>query len=190
VTDQTKACLARQFDIAWQLTSHHLHDLTTDECLWRPARAGLHVVRGADGAWRGEWPTHEGYDLGPASMAWITWHMNFWWSMVLDHSFGAATLDRDHVTWPGTADGVRQRLTTLKNEWEQQLDRLTPDDLASTQRTRWPVSDRPFAEIVAWVNIELTKNASELGYARFLHAVRDRTDDSSAGSGPGRRPRD
>jgi hypothetical protein len=26
--------------------------------------------------------------------------------------------------------------------------------------------------VIAWANIELTKNAAEIGYARFLHAVR------------------
>jgi len=27
------------------------------------------------------------------------------------------------------------------------------------------------ADVIAWVNIDLTKNASEIGYARFLYAV-------------------
>ncbi len=45
-------------------------------------------------------------------------------------------------------------------------------DLQSTQCTRWPFRDRPFGDVVAWVNVELTKNASEIGYARFLYAVR------------------
>jgi hypothetical protein len=69
--------LLRQFDIAWMLASYHLDGLTTEECLWRPARRGLHVHQGPDGAWRGEWPEHEGYDLGPPSIAWTTWHMGF-----------------------------------------------------------------------------------------------------------------
>jgi NADPH-dependent 2,4-dienoyl-CoA reductase/sulfur reductase-like enzyme len=29
----------------------------------------------------------------------------------------------------------------------------------------------PFGDVVAWVNVELTKNAAEIGYARFLYAV-------------------
>lgn len=37
---------------------------------------------------------------------------------------------------------------------------------------RRPFRDRPFGDVVAWVNVELTKNASEIGYARFLYAVR------------------
>lgn len=32
-------------------------------------------------------------------------------------------------------------------------------------------TERPFGDIVAWVNLELMKNAAELGYARFVLAV-------------------
>jgi hypothetical protein len=48
---------------------------------------------------------------------------------------------------------------------------MTDDDLQSTRRTRWPFQSRPFGDVVAWVNVELTKNAAEIGYARFLFAV-------------------
>ncbi|HMH81922.1 MAG TPA: hypothetical protein VK531_03565 [Gemmatimonadales bacterium] len=30
---------------------------------------------------------------------------------------------------------------------------------------------RPFGDVIAWVNVELTKNAAEIGYARFLYAA-------------------
>ena len=49
---------------------------------------------------------------------------------------------------------------------------LTDDDLRSTERTRWPFQDRPFGDLIGWANVELTKNAAEIGYARFLYAVR------------------
>lgn len=164
--------LIRQFETAWMLTSYHLESLTTEECLWRPAAKGLHVRQDQDGVWRAEWPDHEGYDIGPPSIAWITWHINFWWSMALDHSLGSGKLVREEVTWPGSADAVRARIGRLQQEWRSALERLSADDLRSTERTRWPFQDRPFADVVGWVTIELTKNAAELGYARFLHAVR------------------
>ena len=125
-----------------------------------------------DGSWRADWPSHERYDIGPPSIAWLTWHLGFWWSMVLDHSFGDGTLAREHVTWPGSADGVRNSVALLKVEWQRVLDHVTADDLRSSARTRWPFRDRPFGDVVAWVNVELTKNAAEIGYARFLYAVR------------------
>jgi hypothetical protein len=163
--------LIGQLETGWQLTSYHLDGLTTEECLWRPAPVGLHVHRVADGTWHADWPEHEGYEIGPPSIAWVTWHFGFWWSMAFDHSFGAAKLAREEVVWPGTAEGVREWIGGLQRQWRAALDQLTDDDLRATERTRWPFQDRPFGEIVAWANVELVKNAAELGYARFLHAV-------------------
>ena len=91
--------------------------------------------------------------------------------MVLDHSFGSATLTHERVAWPGTADAVRAEVGRLEVRWRSALD-LGPADLRSSERTRWPFRDRPFGDVVAWVNVELTKNAAEIGYARFLYAVR------------------
>jgi hypothetical protein len=164
--------LRRQFKTAWLLTDLHLTGLDTEECLWRPAAKGMHVHRDADGTWRVDWPEHERYDLGPPSIAWITWHMGFWWSMVLDHSFGAGKLTREAVTWPGTADGVREWLGRMRGDWVAAVEKLSEADLQSPQRTRWPFRDRPFGDVIAWVNLELTKNAAEIGYARFLHGAR------------------
>lgn len=171
MVDEARGYLIRQFETAWKLTSIHLTELATEECLWRPAQQGLHVYRAPDGKWRPDWPDHEGYDLGPPSIAWLTWHMGFWWSMVLNHSFGDGTVSRENVVWPGNADAVRELLGRLQGEWRTALGRLSDDDLRSTQRTRWPFQDRPFGDVVAWVNVELTKNAAEIGYARFLYAV-------------------
>jgi hypothetical protein len=172
MTDALRLCLLRQFETAWGLTAYHLNGLTTDECLWRPARAGLQVHRAADGGWRADWPDRETYDLGPPSIAWTTWHICFWWSMALDHSFAAGALVREKVAWPGDAEAVRARLTDLQSQWRARIEPLSEAELRSPARTRWPFRDRPFADVVAWVNVELTKNAAEIGYGRFLYAVR------------------
>jgi hypothetical protein len=174
LSDEIRGYLNRQFDIAWALTSYHLEGLTTDECLWRPGPVGLHVHRQQDGTWRADWPDREGYDIGPASIAWLTWHLGFWWSMALDHSFGPATLAREQVLWPGDADSVRAWITNLQQRWKRELERLGDDDLRSSRHTRWPIQDRPFGDVVAWANVELMKNAAEIGYARFSYAVRQR----------------
>src|SRR3989449_3056820 len=88
MADEARGYLIRQFETAWKLTTFHLDGLATEECLWRPAHAGLHVHQVPDGTWRADWPDHEGYDVGPPSIAWLTWHLGFWWSMVLNHSCG------------------------------------------------------------------------------------------------------
>lgn len=52
--------LIRQLETAWKLASYHLEALSTEECLWRPARAGLQVHETPDGKWRADWPDREG----------------------------------------------------------------------------------------------------------------------------------
>ena len=164
--------LLHQLQTAWSLASYHLESLTSEECLWRPAKQGLHVERDENGMWRADWPEHERYDLGPPSIAWITWHMTFWWSMALDHSFGQATLSREQVFWPGTAEATRARIGQLHDEWQSRIESMTDSELADASLVRWPFQGRTFGHLIAWCNLELTKNASELGYARFLYAVR------------------
>lgn len=170
----TRDVLLWQYDMAWRLMSHHLETLTTEECLWRPAEGGLHVHRNAGGEWTADWPEHERYDLGPASIAWLTWHACFWYSMLLDHTDGSATLQRDRVRWPGSAELLRTTLRQLHERWRSVMEHTPPGDWGATARTRWPFGDRPFADLVAWSTVELTKSASEIGYARFLYAGRHR----------------
>ena len=172
MTHEARRYLLQQFEIAWRLTEHHLNELTTQECLWRPGGRGLHVHAVGDGTWRADWPDRETYDIGPPSIAWTTWHIGFWWSMVLNHSFGDGALSREAIMWPGDGAGVLEWLNELQQEWRAALHKLTDADLRSADRTRWPFQDRPFGDVVAWVNIELMKNAAEIGYARFLYAVR------------------
>jgi hypothetical protein len=164
--------LQKQYGIAWRLASHHLADLGDEECHWRPARTGLHVRLTGDGQWLGEWPVHEGYDLGPPSIAWLLWHIGCWWSMTINHAFEDATLTMEAVRCPGTAEGARAWIQSLDARWRHLLDGLDDTALRATERSRWPIRDRPFGEVVAWLNLELMKNAAELGYARFLYATR------------------
>ena len=164
-------CLARQLAMAWQLTSYHLQGLATEECLWRPAARGLHVHAEGGGRWRADWPEHEGYGLGPSSIAWLTWHLGFWWSMALDHNFGPGTLAREDVAWPGDAEALRAWIAGLHERWSAVLAGMTDAGLAASGRVRWPFRDRTLADLFAWGNTELTKSAAEIGYARFLYAV-------------------
>jgi hypothetical protein len=175
MSTEVRDLLVWQLDLTCKLADIHLAGLTTEECLWRPAAQGLHV-RQIDGLWVADWPAHEGYDLGPPSIAWVTWHIGFWWSMVLDHSFAQRRMTRESIFWPGTADGVREWLAGLKDAWRTQLLQMPETELESTQRTHWPFQNRPFRDVIAWANVELAKNAAELGYARFLYAVRIKKD--------------
>lgn len=172
MSEQTHSVLLRQFGIASKLAHFHLDSLTTAECLWRPTPHGLHVRERADGCWVADWPEREDYGMGAPSIAWLTWHIGFWWSMVLDHSFGAAHLDRADVHWPGTAEAAVRWIAEIESQWVERIGKLSAIDMQSTVLTRWPFKDRPFSDVVGWVTVELTKNASEVGYARFLYGSR------------------
>jgi hypothetical protein len=148
---EARGYLLRQLDTAWKLARFHLDGLTTEECLWRPAMRGLHVTQREDGRWCADWPEREGYDIG----------------------FGPGTLERGSVAWPGSADAVRRALNRLHDPWRAAIAKLSDPDLGSPTQARWPFRDRPFGDVVAWANVELVKNASEVGYARFLYASRE-----------------
>lgn len=163
--------LIAQFEIAWSLTSYHLATLSTEECLWRPAVRCLHVNQDAKDGWHADWPEHEAYDIGPPSIAWTTWHICFWWRKSLEHSQGNTSLTKDDVRWPGTADNVRAVIDDLRSEWLRVLTTASDDDLAVSNPSSWPLPNSTLASIAAWLNVELTKNAAEIGLVRFLYAA-------------------
>jgi hypothetical protein len=169
--DNIRNLLNFQFDISWQLFEYNINGIDNEECLWKPREKGLHI-HNEDGTWRADWPDSESYDIGPASIAWLTWHIIFWWSMVFDYSFGNGTLTHEEVQWPGNITAVRERINNLRDKWRTLLEELSEDELRSSKRTHWPFGDKPFYELAAWLNLELMKNASEIGYCRFLYASR------------------
>lgn len=166
-TNSIRNTLNFQFEISRELLEIHLTDLSEEEYHWQPASKGLHISH-ESGDWRVDWPESEEYDMGPSSIAWLTWHVTYWWSMVLDYSFGNGTLTREDVICSGNIKETRQTITHLRDEWEAKVAELSEDEFTSNERTRWPFTDKPFHELAAWLNLELMKNAAEIGYCRFL----------------------
>lgn len=171
IPNSVRDTLLFQYDIACQLLEYNLNGLEETECLWLPRSVGLHV-RETDGVWRADWPETETYDIGPPSIAWVTWHIIYWWSMVFEHSFGDGRLTHKDVKWPGSTAAAIESMMELKERWLSLLRRLTKEELLATDKTKWPFSDRPFSDLCAWLNLELMKNATEIGSGRFLYATR------------------
>ena len=46
--------------------------------------------------------------------------------------------------------------------------RILDDAALQAPSARWPFEGRSLADVFAWTNVELTKNAAEIGYVRFL----------------------
>ena len=161
----------RQFGTVSKLLHVHLDGLSLEEMMWRPASKGLHIYQEGNGGWTADWPDREDYDLGPPSGAWVAWHIVYWWSMVLNHSFGDGKLSRETIDWTG--ENLIEQILESEKRWLECLSQIDDDDLASSAFSTWPMPGRPFGDVVGWVNIELTKNAAELGLLRFLYAVRN-----------------
>lgn len=168
-----KSCLLNQFEISWQLLSYHLTGLTEEECLWQPASKGIFLLKEDENKWKGYFPETEGYEVGPPNIAWLTWHIDFWWSMVLNHSFGDRTLTSDSIKWHPSVPAIKNRFENLKTDWISIVSKLSDSELSSAQFSKWPIEGCPFSDIIAWLNVELMKNASEIGYVRFLYASRE-----------------
>jgi hypothetical protein len=167
-----KQCLLNQLEISWQLLQYHLNDLTLEECLWQPTSKGIFLSKADDGTWKGNFPESESYETGPPNIAWLTWHIDFWWSMVLNHSFGDGNLKAENIEWKLSVAIIKNRFEELKKEWIEHISNLSDSDVNSGRLSKWPIDGCPFSDIIAWLNLELMKNAAEIGYVRFLYANR------------------
>ena len=97
------------------------------------------------------------------SLAWLTWHLQWWLGDVLAEAEVAAAVERAEVAWPGSAEGVRSELRRLAGAWRSVLDSLTDDDLGKPTSARYPAVIGSWSRLVGWVNVELMKNAAEIG---------------------------
>lgn len=153
--------LTHQLRVTWGLASA-IEGVTDEEALWCPSSESWTVRQGDDGRWHADWEEPEPWPAPMTSLAWVQWHVIWWWSTVIDRSFGDGRLQREEVTWPGAAE-AHATIDGLRLRWLDLLGSLTEADLAGNDLTRWPYTDgRPFGIVVDWVNIELMKNVAEM----------------------------
>ena len=69
---------------------------------------------------------------------------------------------------------VKEKIEHFHHDWRKILVHITEEELLSCEKTKWPFENRPFYELASWLNLELMKNASEIGAGRFLYASRDK----------------
>lgn len=167
--------LRRQFDLAWALADLHLSALSGADHLWEPGPLVWTVHEDSAGRW---WPDFADVEPDPVpvpTIGWLTWHMIFWWSTALAHLEGRPPTPRAEIDWPGPTDAVR-RIRVLHERWSRLLGTLTDADLLAPATFPWgPDSGRTLADMVLWLNVELTKNAAEIGQLRLLRAASGET---------------
>lgn len=159
-----------QLDMCWQLYLYHTDNLEEAEALWAFSPTGLQVRKQND-VWCIDWPESESYGIGPSSIAWIMWHIIYWWTTALDCNFGNGALKKEDILWPGSVEKAKTTIELLHDKWVSKLNDLSDADYQLKQYAKWPLVDRNFADIALWLNGELMKNAAEIGYGRFLYAT-------------------
>ncbi|HBL3529940.1 TPA: DinB family protein, partial [Enterococcus faecium] len=106
---------------------------------------------------------------GPMSIAWLMWHIIYWWSTALDYNFGNGSIKKEDITWPGSIENAKEVIESLHEKWVSKLSELSDGELLMKHNAKWPLDERNFADTALWLNAELMKNAAEIGYARFLY---------------------
>lgn len=166
----TRGLLLTQLEVAWALLDYHLTPLTEEDLHWVPASVHW-TVRRHGGEWRPDFADVEPDPVPVPTAAWLTWHIGWWWGTALSHLRGQQPRPREDVLWPGDADLTRELISGLHQDWRESLS--ATDALAEPTHFPWPVeAGHTKADMAAWVNVELTKNASELGQLRLLRAAR------------------
>lgn len=165
----SRSALSRwQFDLTWSLFEYHLAELKPEDFRWEPAEL-CWTVR-PDG--RPDWADTEPDPVPVPTIAWLTWHIGWWWSVALDHANGRTPREREEITWPGEDDTIAW-LRGLREQWLAVLDRSTDTDLDAPSAYPWDAeAGLTFAHTVTWVNSELMKNAAEIGQLRLLRGAR------------------
>lgn len=167
-----------QADVSWSLLNLHLAQVTDEEALWEPAANCWSVRRRPDGTWAADWAVPEPEPVPALSIGWVMWHIGFWWSQAHTRCFGdpgaaAERLDWSAAAaatpWPGDVASAVAWLTECRERWTGALATLTDADLESTARTGWFADGGlSLGHVLAWANVELMKNAAEIGTLRHL----------------------
>ncbi|MFJ6953533.1 DinB family protein [Micromonospora aurantiaca (nom. illeg.)] len=166
------ALLRRQFDLTWALAEYHLDRLEPGDFLWEPAALCWTMRQDPAGGWRADWADTEPDPVPVPTIAWLTWHIGWWWSVAADHVRQRPARERDDIRWPGPGAETVAWLRELRSEWTDTLDGLTEAGLDRPSAYPWPAdAGLTVADLAAWVNAELMKNVAEIGQLRLMRAA-------------------
>lgn len=164
--------LRSQFELTWALLDYHLERLEPEDFLWEPAAHCWTVRQQPDGTWVPDWADTEPDPVPVPTIAWLSWHIGWWWSVTLDHAEGRTPRERTEVTWPGDGQAAVRWLRALREDWLEVLDGLGDAELDAVAPFPWGHDpEYSVAHMAGWVNSELMKNVAEMGQLRLIHAA-------------------
>jgi hypothetical protein len=107
------------------------------------------VHRTGDG-WVADWPNEDNPPLPEVTIAWLLWHIEWWWTDTISRVNGAQPIPPEAHPWSGGTSGI----VAAKQKWDEVLATAHLDVLVD-----WLMPEpQPLWFIASWVNFELTKN--------------------------------
>jgi hypothetical protein len=163
-----------QLGVASALFDIVIAGLTEEEALRPPATRAWTVRPDEHGMWRADWADNDPDPAPPTTVAWLLWHIGWWWSDVTGRAFGDGAVQRDEAPWPGSTAAAIDRVQDCHARWRTGLAAASAADLASTSLGDrcWPLTGLPFSHVAAWVNGELMKNTAKIGATRRILGAR------------------
>lgn len=126
-----------QFDLTWSLLELHLEQLKPADFLWEPVTRCWTVRPAVAGVWVPDWQEAEPEPAPIPTIAWVTWHIGWWWTVTMDYAQGRLPRDRSEIGWPGDGTAIIAWLRNLRMDWLAILDRLTDADLDAIAPFPW-----------------------------------------------------
>jgi hypothetical protein len=165
-----REALLWQLGLTFELFELFVAGLDDEEALREPAAGAWSVHQDSAGRWTADWAQPEPDPAPPTSVAWLLWHIGWWWADTTGRAFGAGPVDRSDAPWPGAVAVAVAHIRRCHDQWRKGLMGLSAEDLGSTAYGDrcWPDAGRPFSHVAAWVNSELMKNTAEIGATRRI----------------------
>ncbi|MGQ0532861.1 MAG: DinB family protein [Caulobacteraceae bacterium] len=159
------ALLRWQLSFASRLADHHLPALTDEACFWMPVPNSWTVRQGEGGLWRPDWAEEEPDPAPATTIAWLSRHLIWWLSDLMASIREQPRTPREQCFWPGSAQAAAEHIQSLLGQWQQTIVGLQVSDLTKPVNYPWP-EPRELRQVIAWANVELTKNIAEIGVLR------------------------
>jgi hypothetical protein len=160
--DARRVLLQRQLNIMWRFATDYVVDRVDRElALWEPSTHVCTVHETAEG-WTADWPDEDKTPVPDATIAWLLWHIEWWWGDTVALVSGEQGVEPPGHRWSGGTDGI----VAAKKTWDAVLAQADLDALIA-----WHLPEpQPLWFIAAWVNTELTKNLAEINQLRALRS--------------------
>ncbi len=89
---------AFQLEVSSMLLDYHLAGLAADDLFWAPAPVHW-TMHDREAGWEPDWAETEPDPVPVPTIAWLTWHLQWWWSSTLADVHGRPLPSRTDVGW-------------------------------------------------------------------------------------------